>query len=140
MKFFLEKQVITFSCPYQPLSFCKIFKKFFEQILRYEDVPFSGQNSPFVLNNFFFRTNHYYYFYLPISPFHCAKFKKIFLRQILFLLQLAHDVVTTLSFGCILVATSDNVVTTLRFRRRYYNQKLTLLKRCVSNVGFPTWY
>ena len=27
--------------------------------------------------------------------------------------QLAHDVVATLGFGCILVATSDNVVTTL---------------------------
>ena len=24
----------------------------------------------------FFGTNHYYYFHLPISPFHCAKFKK----------------------------------------------------------------
>ena len=27
--------------------------------------------------------------------------------------QLAHDVVATLDFGCILVATPDNVVTTL---------------------------
>ena len=27
--------------------------------------------------------------------------------------QLAHDVVATLGFGCILVATSDNVLTTL---------------------------
>ena len=25
----------------------------------------------------FFGTNHYYYFHLPIGPFHCAKFKKI---------------------------------------------------------------
>ena len=24
----------------------------------------------------FFGTNHYYYFRLPIGPFHCAKFKK----------------------------------------------------------------
>ena len=30
--------------------------------------------------------------------------------------QLAHGVVTTLGFGCILVATSDNVVTTLSQR------------------------
>ena len=29
-----------------------------------------------------------------------------------------------------------NVVATLRFRRRYYNQKLTLLQRCV----FDVWY
>ena len=27
--------------------------------------------------NFFFGTNHYYYFHLPTGPFHCAKFKKI---------------------------------------------------------------
>ena len=27
--------------------------------------------------------------------------------------QLAHDVVTTLGFGCVLVATSNNIVTTL---------------------------
>ena len=37
---------------------------------------FWAQNGPFVLNKFFFGTNHYYYFHLPISPFHCAKFKK----------------------------------------------------------------
>ena len=30
--------------------------------------------------------------------------------------QLAHDVVTTLGFGCFLVATSDSVVTTLSQR------------------------
>ena len=28
MNFFLKKQLIKFSCTYQPLSFCKIFKKF----------------------------------------------------------------------------------------------------------------
>ena len=39
--------------------------------------------------------------------------------------QLAHYVVTTLGFGCILVATLDNVVT-------------TLLQRRVFDVGFPT--
>ena len=54
--------------------------------------------------------------------------------------QLAHDVVTTLGFSCILVATSDNIVTTLFFRRRYYNQKLALSQRCVFDVGFLTWY
>ena len=39
--------------------------------------------------------------------------------------QLAHVVVTTLDFGCILVATSDNVVTTLS-------------QRCVSDVVTTT--
>ena len=38
---------------------------------------FWAQNDPFVMNNFFFGTNHYYYFHLPAGPFHCAKFKKI---------------------------------------------------------------
>ena len=37
---------------------------------------FQAQNGPFVLNKFFFGTNHYYYFHLPIGPSHCAKFKK----------------------------------------------------------------
>ena len=39
--------------------------------------------------------------------------------------QPAHDLVTTLGFGCILVATSDNVVTTLS-------------QRCVSDVVTTT--
>ena len=39
--------------------------------------------------------------------------------------QLAHDVVTTLGFGCILVATLDNIVTTLS-------------QRCVSGVVTTT--
>ena len=37
------------------------------------------------------------------------------------LTQLAHDVVTMLGFGFILVATSDKVVTMLSFRHRYYD-------------------
>ena len=36
---------------------------------------FQAQNGPFVLNSFF-GTNHYYYFHLPVGPFHCAKFTK----------------------------------------------------------------
>ena len=42
MNFFLEKQLIKFSCTYWPLSFCKILKKFLEPIQSYEDVPFLG--------------------------------------------------------------------------------------------------
>ena len=30
---------------------------------------FRAENGPFVLNNFFFGTNHYYRFHLPIDPF-----------------------------------------------------------------------
>ena len=39
MNFFLEKQLIKFSCTYWPLSFCKILKKFLGLIQSYEDVP-----------------------------------------------------------------------------------------------------
>ena len=48
--------------------------------------------------------------------------------------QLAHDVVTTLGFSCILVATSDNVVATLCFPRRFSNLVLTLQQRRDSDV------
>ena len=51
--------------------------------------------------------------------------------------QLSHDVVTTLVFGCLLVATSGNVKATLDFQRRRSDQDLTLLKRVVG-ADFPT--
>ena len=76
MNFFLEKQLIKFSCTYWPLSFCKIFKKFLGPIQCYEDVSFSGPKWPICQEQIFFGTNHYYYFHLPIGPFHCAKFIK----------------------------------------------------------------
>ena len=77
MNFFPDKQLIKFSCTYWPLSFCKILKKFLGPIQSYEDVPFSGPKWPICPEQNFFGTNHYYYFHLPIGPFHCAKFKKI---------------------------------------------------------------
>ena len=51
--------------------------------------------------------------------------------------QLAHDVVTTLGFGCILVAMLDNVVTTLS--QRCVSDVITAMKnyRCY-NVEFST--
>ena len=76
MNFFLEKQLIKFSCTYQPLSFCKILKKFLEPIQSYEDVPFSDPKWPICPEQIFFGTNHYYYFHLSIGPFHCANFLK----------------------------------------------------------------
>ena len=51
-------------------------KKFLELIQIYEDVPFSGPKCPICPEQKFFGTNHYYYFYLPIGPFRCARFKK----------------------------------------------------------------
>ena len=43
MNFFLEKQLIKFSCTYWPLSFCKMLQKFLGPIQSYEDVPFLVQ-------------------------------------------------------------------------------------------------
>ena len=37
---------------------------------------FAPKIPEFFLNKIFGK-NHYYYFHLPIGPFHCAKFKKI---------------------------------------------------------------
>ena len=76
MNFFLEKQLIKFSCTYWPLSFCKVLKKFLGPIQSYEDVPFSSPIWSLCHEQNFFGTNHYYYFHLPIGPSHCAKFKK----------------------------------------------------------------
>ena len=59
------------------LSFWKIKKKILGPIQRYQDVPFSGPKWPICHEQNVFGTNHYYYFHLPIYPFHCAKFKKI---------------------------------------------------------------
>ena len=56
----------------------EIFKKLLEFIQSYEDVPFSGPKWPICPEQIFFGTNHYYYFHLPIGPFHCAKFLKIY--------------------------------------------------------------
>ena len=77
MNFFLQKQLIKFSCTYWPLSFCKIFKKFLEPIQSYEDVPFSVPRWTICPEQIFFGTNHNYYFHLPIGLFHCVQFKKI---------------------------------------------------------------
>ena len=66
-----------FSCTYLPLSFCKNLKKFLEPIQIYEDVPFSGPKWHTCPEQFFFGTNHYYLFHLPIGLFYCAKFLKI---------------------------------------------------------------
>ena len=58
-------------------SFRKVLKKFLEAFQSYEDMAFSGRKWPICSEQNFFGTNHYYYFHLPIGPFHCAKFNKI---------------------------------------------------------------
>ena len=39
-------------------------------------MPFLGPNRPICPEQFFFGTKHYYYFHVPIGPFHCIKFLK----------------------------------------------------------------
>ena len=55
----------------------KFKKKLLEPIQSYEDVPFSSPKWPTCPEQKKFSTNHYYYFHLPIGPFHYGKFKKI---------------------------------------------------------------
>ena len=74
--FFWKKLLISFSSTYWPLSFCKTLKKFLEPIQSYEDVPFLGSRYPNLPWTNFFGTNRYYYFHLPIGPFHSAKYWK----------------------------------------------------------------
>ena len=59
MKFLLKKTLTfsnfnKFSCTYQPLSFCKIFKKFLGLIQSYEDVPFLSPKWPTCPEQIFF--------------------------------------------------------------------------------------
>ena len=78
MNFFLEKQLIKFSCTYYPLSFCKFFsKKFSADSELWGKAPFSGPKWPICPEQNFFGPNQCYYFHLSIGLFHCAKFKKI---------------------------------------------------------------
>ena len=77
---------MKFSCTYEPLSFCKFFLRILELIQSYEDKHhFRDQNSPFVMKKKIFGTNHYYYFHLPIGPFHCFGQKwSIYLNKFFF--------------------------------------------------------
>ena len=51
MNFFLEKQLIKYSCTY--VSFCKIFKKILEPIQVMRMCHFWAQSGPFLLNKIF---------------------------------------------------------------------------------------
>ena len=74
-KFSFEKNYIIFIYLLTP-SILHL-KKILKPIQIYKDVPFLGPKYPNLSWPNFFGTNHYYYFHLPIGPFHCAKFKKI---------------------------------------------------------------
>ena len=113
------------------------FWRIWEQILCVKSLRFlqcpvkasakrsSGENVPCYLQFFNIFNERFWW-----PGGHCGLFLKLWFNEYFsntFIAQLAHDVVATLGFGCILVATSDNVVT-------------TLLQRRVFDVGFPTWY
>ena len=76
MNFFLEYQLIKFSCTYWPLLLCKILKKSLGPIHSYEDIPFLGPKWSICYEQVFFCTNHYYYFHLPIGVFLCTTYEK----------------------------------------------------------------
>ena len=53
MNFFIEKQLIKFSCTYYLVSFCKILKNSYSQSRVMGMCHFQTQNGKFVLNKFF---------------------------------------------------------------------------------------
>ena len=74
MKVFLEKQLIKFSCTYQPISSCKNWLSAGPELWRC--AIFEPKMAHLSWTKFFWK-NYWYHFHLPISPFHCAKFFKI---------------------------------------------------------------
>ena len=75
--FFLEKQLINFSCTHQPLSLGKILKRFLAPIQSYEDLPFSGPKWPICSEqNFLVKTSNIEFFCL-LALFIVQNFKKI---------------------------------------------------------------
>ena len=78
MNFFLEKQLIKFSCTYWPLLFCKILKKFLESIQSYEDVPFSGPKWPICNEQFFWVQTIIITLIQLLALFIVQNFKKFF--------------------------------------------------------------
>ena len=81
MNFFLEKQLIKFSCTYWPLSFCKILKNFLQLIQSYEDVPFSGPKWPICPEQIFLVQTIIITFIYLLALFTVQNLKK-FLQQI----------------------------------------------------------
>ena len=60
------------SAPFIPQNFKK---KSYSQSTFMRMHEFCAQNGPFA--PIFFFGKHWYYFHLPVGPFHCASFKKI---------------------------------------------------------------
>ena len=71
--FLVQTIIITFSY-LLALSIAQNLKKFLQRIQSYEDAPFLDPKWFICPKQFFFK----YHSHLPISPLHCANFKKIF--------------------------------------------------------------
>ena len=78
MNFVLEKQLIKFSCTYEPLSICKIFiKKNLRVDLEFWGcAPFLGPKQPICPEQNFFGYKPLLSLSSTYGPFHCAKFKR----------------------------------------------------------------
>ena len=78
MNFVLEKQLIKFSCTYEPLSICKIFiKKNLRVDLEFWGcAPFLGPKQPICPEQNFFGYKPLLLLSSTYGPFHCAKFKR----------------------------------------------------------------
>ena len=72
--FFLKKQLIKFSCTYNPLSFCKIQRMW---MCHYEDMPFLGPKWPICPEQFFLVQTIIITFISLLAPFIVQNFKII---------------------------------------------------------------
>ena len=76
-KFFLVQTIIITFIYLLALVIVQNFKKFFQQIQSYEDVPFWAQNGPFAPNKYFFRKLLILILIYLLAPFLVQNFKKI---------------------------------------------------------------
>ena len=75
-KIFLVQTIIITFIYLLALFIVQNLKKFLQQIQNYDDALFLDPKWSICPKHFFFWENYYYHSHLPISPFHCAKFKK----------------------------------------------------------------
>ena len=74
-RFFLVQTIVITFIYLLALFIVQNLKKFLQRIQNYDDAPFLDPKWSFCPK--FLLKNYYYHSHLAISPFHCAKFKKI---------------------------------------------------------------
>ena len=77
MNFFLKKQLIKFSCTYQPFHSAKFYKNSYSRFRVMRMCHFRAQNSPFVLNKIFLVQTIIITFIYLLTFFYGLNFKKI---------------------------------------------------------------